>query len=725
MRKGKTPESLVADRPPPRRPTRRGGRAAGPADVAGTDYAGAGRADADHAGTDHAGTGGVDTGGVDTGRVDTGRVGAARVGRGFASTDLAGAKIVPPGMVPVVPPAPDTGDWRGFALLPDSGLAAAPARSAAAEQASAALGMLFDAAWYLRRYADVAAARYDPLRHFTALGLGEERDPNPFFAGGWYRTHYPDVAASGQHPLLHYLRIGAARGDNPHPRFDAAWYVEQHPEAAGNPLLFHLRTGRARGWPTEPPFDLAAFLPSAGSAPSCPAGVVVDVVVPVYRGLAETRRCLESVLADPARPPGRVIVVDDATPEPPLAAWLDGLKAAGRILLLRHVRNAGFVVAANRGMDAAAPHDVVLLNADTEVPAGWLDRLAGHAYAGPGIASVSPFSNNATICGWPSREGGPPAFGRGVAALDALCRAANAGRAVAVPTTVGFCMYLRRAALDAVGGFDAATFGRGYGEENDFCLRAAAAGWQHRLACDTFVYHRGAVSFGAADPGLAAAQDRLAARWPAYPALIARHVRNDPATPARFAATAALLRADGHPVVLQVAHGLGGGVARHMDEQRACAGASAHFLRLEPHPRGVAIQVPGLAGHPEATVPGEGLEALLALLRSAGVSRVHVHHVMGFDFDMAALIGGLGMPFDVTVHDYYPLCPQVNLLPWGDAQYCGEPGPAVCNACIAARPSHGARDITAWRRRHGFLFLAAERVFCPSRDALDRLARYG
>ena len=628
-----------------------------------------------------------------------------------------------PEAVAADPAPPGPADGRGFALLPDDGLTA-PAAPAAAGQARAALGLLFDAGWYLGRYPDVAAAGYDPLRHYLALGLGEERDPNPFFAGGWYRTHYPDVETTGQHPLLHYLRVGAARGDNPHPRFDTAWYVEQHPEAAGNPLLFHLQVGRARGWPTEPAFDPAAFLPSAGRPPSCPAGVVVDVVVPVYRGLAQTRRCLDGVLADPARPPGRVIVVDDATPDPALAAWLDELKSAGRIVLLRHPANQGFVAAANHGMEAAAPHDVVLLNADTEVPPGWLSRLAGHAYAEARIASVSPFSNNATICGYPSREGGPPAFGLDVAALDTLCRTANAGRAVAVPTTVGFCMYIRRAALAALGGFDPA-FGRGYGEENDFCRRAAAAGWRHKLACDTYVYHEGAVSFGAGDPALAAAQDRLAARWPDYRALIARHVRQDPATPARFAVTAARFRATGRPVVLQIAHGMGGGVRRHMQEQRARAGAKAQFLLLEPDPRGVAIRVPGLPGHPEATLPAGELAPLLALLRSAGVSRVQVHHVMGFDFDVAALLQHLDVPFDVTVHDYYPLCPQVNLLPWGDAQYCNEPGPAACNACIAARPSHGARDITAWRRRHGFLFLAAAHVFCPSRDALARLVRYG
>ena len=583
--------------------------------------------------------------------------------------------------------------------------------------------LLCDADWYQDRYPDVGVSGLDPVRHFLRFGLAEGRDPNPFFAGAWYRAHHPEVDAGELHPLLHYLRHGAARGDNPHPGFDAAWYATQHPEAAGNPLLFHLRTGRRHGWPTEPVFDPAAFLPSTGRVPAAPAGLVVDVVIPVYRGLAETRRCLDSVLADPDRPAGRVIVIDDATPERELAAWLDRLADQGRILLLRQARNQGFVAAVNRGMAAAAPHDVVLLNADTEVPAGWLARLAGHAHAGRRIASVSPFSNNATICGYPSLAGGMPAFGLGTAVLDAACRAANAGRSVVVPTSVGFCMYLRRAALDAVGGFDAATFGRGYGEENDFCRRAAAAGWEHRLACDVFVFHAGAVSFGTDTGPIRRAQDLLAARWPDYPGLIARHVARDPADPARFAITTALFRAAGLPVELLVDHGLGGGVGKHIAAVVARAAGHRNFVVLAPHPRGAQLSFPALPDHPPAVLPAAEETALVALLRSAGVGRAQVHHVMGHDADIAALLGRLGVPFEMILHDYYTVCPQVNLLPFGDSRWCGEPGPAVCNACIAARPSHGARDITTWRQRHAALLAGAELVLCPSRDALARLAR--
>ena len=588
------------------------------------------------------------------------------------------------------------------------------------------LRILLDPAWYQDRYPDVSASGMDPLQHYLQFGAVEGRDPNCYFDGAWYREHYPDVARSSINPLLHYMQHGARELRRPHPRFDASWYAEQHLEAAANPLVYHMLFGRQRGWPTERPFRVADYLPSEDQPPGCPPNLVVDIVIPVYRGMAETRRCLELVLADPDRPPGRVIVIDDASPEPKLSAWLDGLKQAGRILLIRNRGNQGFVASVNAGMQAAGEHDVALLNSDTEVPRGWLARLAGHAYAVPRVASVSPFSNNATICSYPAVAGGPPAFGLALDALDEACRTANGGRRVEVPTTVGFCMYIRRAALRDVGLFDAETFGRGYGEENDFCLRATRRGWRHLLACDTFVFHAGKVSFRTdASSQHDHNQAVLARRWPDYRRIVEQHVRQDEAGPARFAVTSTLFRRAGRPVILLVSHALGGGVRRHIDELVERLGTRADFLLLEFTARGTEISVPALPGHSPAVLPSERIDDIVTLLTSAGVSRVHIHHLLGMDVDLRGLIHRLGVPFDLTVHDYYALCPQVNLLPWLDAHYCGEPGPAGCDACIANRPSHGARDITSWRRQHAWLFLEAERVLCPSEDVRARLARYG
>jgi GT2 family glycosyltransferase/glycosyltransferase involved in cell wall biosynthesis len=589
-----------------------------------------------------------------------------------------------------------------------------------------ALTGFFDPEWYLTRYPDIAASGTEALQHFVHYGAAEGRDPNRFFDGAWYLAHYPDIANSGQHPLLHYLQMGAAELRNPHPRFDAAYYVDQHPEAAANPLLYHLLFGVARGWLTEKPVVIRDYLPSGGTSPSAPDDVVVDIVIPVYRGLAQTQRCIESVLVDPDRPAGRVIAVDDRSPEPKLSAWLDKQAAAGRIHVVRNRRNQGFVTSINIGIEAAGTHDVVLLNSDTEVPHGWAARLAGHAYATPRVASVSPFSNNATICGYPNVAGGPPVFGLGTAELDDACHAVNAGRSVELPTTVGFCMYVRRAALNDIGTFDAETFGRGYGEENDFCLRAGARGWRHLLACDTYVYHEGNVSFGtgaaaAAEQGMAIVRER----YPNYVRVVAAHVKLDAAGPYRFAVTMELLHRSNRPTILMLTHDLGGGVRRHiMDLVERIAG-EANCLLLESTARGAALSVPTLSGHPMLVLPAERISDLVRVLQSADVTRVHIHHLMSMDVDVRALVHRLGVPFDLTVHDYFAICPQVNLLPWLQGAYCGEPDVAGCNSCIADRSSYGSRDIVSWRRGNAWQFLEAKRVICPSEDVRERLARHG
>ena len=230
--------------------------------------------------------------------------------------------------------------------------------------------------------------------------------------------------------------------------------------------------------------------PAPAPQPLTPPDAPVDIIVPVYRGLQDTRRCIESVLASGCKTAWRLIVINDVSPEPELAEWLRAKAASEpRITLLENEQNLGFVGTVNRGMALSDAHDVLLLNSDAEVAGDWLDRIRAAAYGDQRVATVTPFSNNATICSYPQfcKDNELPA-GYDTARLDALFARANAGQAVDVPTGVGFCMYIRRAALQAVGLFDEEHFGKGYGEENDFCIRAAQAGWRNLHALDTFVH---------------------------------------------------------------------------------------------------------------------------------------------------------------------------------------------------------------------------------------------
>ena len=162
------------------------------------------------------------------------------------------------------------------------------------------------------------------------------------------------------------------------------------------------------------------------------------------------------------------------------------------------------------------------------------------------VGTVTPFSNNATICSYPFEgwTGGVPGT-LGLATLDRLFASTNAGRTVDLPTAVGFCMFIRRACLDQVGLFDALRFGRGYGEENDFCMRAARAGWRNVLAGDVFVYHEGGVSFSGERLALTENAGRMLAElYPDYLQKVREFLRYDPAGTLRAAVDGARIAQD-------------------------------------------------------------------------------------------------------------------------------------------------------------------------------------
>lgn len=253
------------------------------------------------------------------------------------------------------------------------------------------------------------------------------------------------------------------------------------------------------------------------------------IVIPVFNAAEALSQCIAATAATvPAE--ARVVVIDDASTDPDVRSVLrDCPRQWERI---DHERNRGFVGTANHGMQRAGDADVVLLNSDT-IPAGaWLERMTAALHSHPRVASVTPFTNNGEIASLPEfcRAAAVPADPERWA--DA-CLRAGPPRYPEIPTAVGFCMLLNRACLDRIGGFDVA-FGRGYGEENDWSMRADADGWHHLLCDDAFVAHRGNASFGplGAGPGGAAMQT-LVARHPDYPERVRKFIEADPIAPHR------------------------------------------------------------------------------------------------------------------------------------------------------------------------------------------------
>lgn len=480
----------------------------------------------------------------------------------------------------------------------------------------------------------------------------------------------------------------------------------------------------------------------ARRGPQRPARKTVGlaVILPVYRGRETTLLCLTRLLASIPRGT-KIIVVDDASPEPELSAALDDLARSRRIQLIRNPRNLGFPGSVNRGMAAAGDRDVVLLNSDAMVPPGWLEQLREAAYSAPDIGTVAPLSNEATILSYPRVDDlqPPPAEGD-IDRIDALARKANGAAVIDIPTSVGFCMYIRAACRAETGPFREDVFAQGYGEENDFCLRARHLGWRHVAAPGTFVGHIGGQSFRAARAHLLRRNQTILERMhPGYNALIAAHIAADPLAEARRRLDrarwiAARSRRADRASVLLITHAEGGGVERYLRQRaQALARQGLTPIILRPAAHGACQVTPGTErgdpwtdDFPNLTfrMPDE-LKALAAFLRPEKPQHVELHHRLGHAHALLGLAPLLGIPMDIVVHDYAAICPRVTLVTV-TGRYCGEPEAEQCMACIADLGSRLREEISvpALRARTAADFAAARSVTFPSKEVESRFRRY-
>lgn len=258
----------------------------------------------------------------------------------------------------------------------------------------------------------------------------------------------------------------------------------------------------------------------------------ISVVVPVFNAFEELQRCLAS-LRDNVSEANQVIIIDDASTDERVIPWVEEFVGppGPRWRFVRQPRNRGFVETANLGMRLTSG-DIVLLNSDTEVTPGWLDRLADCLDSDESIATCTPWSNNGEIVSIPKFCTPNPAPQDPSAVARAMFEFAkeNGGPGHPdLPTAVGFCMGISRRAIEAIGFFDAAHFGKGYGEENDFSMRARQQGFRNVLCDDAYVVHQGGRSFGPI--GMRPDEDsmrRLVERHPDYPAEIEQFIRLDP-----------------------------------------------------------------------------------------------------------------------------------------------------------------------------------------------------
>jgi GT2 family glycosyltransferase len=454
------------------------------------------------------------------------------------------------------------------------------------------------------------------------------------------------------------------------------------------------------------------------------------ILIPVYRGVEITRDCIESVLAQSGD--ALLLLINDASPEPGMAEMLAGYAARPDIVVLTNATNLGFVRTVNRGFGFAAGADILLLNSDTILYPGALQELHRVAYAEAEIGTVTAMSNNATVFSYPHvelRRAQLPDIGWAELAQAALV--SGAGTYADTPTGHGFCLFIKAELLARVGRFDEA-FGRGYGEENDFCTRAAGFGYRNVAAGGVLVEHKESISFTTEKSALLAQNlPRLNALYPEYTPVIMEFERQDGLRRLRWGLDRLRLEraARRQHFVLLVGNHLDGGTAKAMDdiEQRIGYGGATklHLSGIGEGMMELSCDAPLL----RARFMADETEALFRLLEAADPSHVLVHQLLGFDAGLIARLGAWTRTRHGVfyAHDFYAACPRVTMI---DAvgRFCGLTSSDTCARCVAMDGAHENSVLNTLtpaehRTLFGALFTAFRHVVTPSEDARRHLAR--
>lgn len=412
-----------------------------------------------------------------------------------------------------------------------------------------------------------------------------------------------------------------------------------------------------------------------------------DIIIPVYNAVEELKECVASLMQHTDLNNNRIIIINDKSPDPNINVYLNVMEPHDNIIVLQNEQNLGFVGTVNKGMSYSS-YDVVLLNSDTVVTSNWLNKLKDVAYTDAVIATVTPLTNNGSICSVPAfLEDNPIPEGYTVDSFAYFIEKISLHLYPEIPTAVGFCMYIKRHIIEEIGLFDAETFGKGYAEENDFCCRVIEHGYRNILDDHTFIYHKGSMSFQGEKLNLLNKNLKtLNERYPYYDKTVHNFIVTNPLKPIHENVNLRLphfhnqYKVKGN--VLYVLHNFFdesytqpiGGTEYHVKDiitelkeyyafvlvtngrevviKQYLEGefvAKYHFPLRDP----IAIQH---FHHQEYS------NLIQNILSTFDISIVHIHHLIRHSFDIPNVAYENQIPVLFTLHDYYLFTPGVNLL---------------------------------------------------------------
>lgn len=460
-----------------------------------------------------------------------------------------------------------------------------------------------------------------------------------------------------------------------------------------------------------------------------------DIIIPIYNAYEFTKACIQSVLKYTDLAKHQLILINDKSSDERILPSLKKFVAENpdkKIVVLENKENLGFVETVNRGM-RYSEKDVLLLNSDTEVTENWLEKIIRCAYQNDYIATVTPLTNNGTIASVPN-------FGMDnelpenmtLEEYAEMIEKCSLLRFPEITTANGFCMLIKRNVINEVGFFDAENFGKGYGEENDFCYRALNRGFIHVLCDDTFVYHKGTQSFETSENHM----EKLREMHPIGTFKTDHFIHVNPLKDIQdnvrintelYGKKRILFLVNEWEENMEMT----GGASLHMKDiiqkvrkKDTCfvvcpdkndLSRLSVYLYTQKIGRLIyniktELGMYGQLNFHEQTY-ADVLEKLFA---SFHFDIVHSHHFLFQTFDVAEIAKKYSAYSIVTLHDLYLLCPSINMVNKG--KFCEKINSEECKECFAEKHKINENVLDKWRKECHQTLQKFDKIIAPSEN---------
>ena len=477
-----------------------------------------------------------------------------------------------------------------------------------------------------------------------------------------------------------------------------------------------------------------------------------DIIIPIYNAYDCLAPCIDSVIKNTNLEENRLILIDDKSPDERVLPLLEKYSNDKNIILLKNKVNLGFVGTVNKGMKYSDENDVLLLNSDTEVTKDWLDCIKKCAYSNERIATVTPLSNNATFASVP-RMFYPNQLPEDTSLeeMSKIVKKLATNEPIEVPTGHGFCLYIKRDALKKVGFFDEKAFGKGYGEENDFCFRCISNDLINVLCDNVYILHKESQSFKESkikliNEGLEILDKRYPDVKEKSDMWIGRSCIYDIGQKSALDFVKKSAKDIVKPNVLIIIHDWKnvpnniGGTTLHVWDIIRNLRDKYNFHILAPEDGIYRVYSYWSKNNNESFVKyneayrfsdyslyNHDYKAIVEeVIKLFKINICHIHHLKDSYFDVIDVLKEKNIYTIMTLHDFYCVCPLINKL-YQERTYCGIASEEKCSNCLTCKNmsvSRGLSLIKYWREEYHKNLKKVDLLITPSEATKDEILQH-